>query len=129
MLLLGKPRSGKTTLAKRLCARMDMLHVCVENWLVALQAKVKAYEPPEVEEGQEPPKWLSDLEESVLELLKSGQGPTHSMNVAILKDQMRSAAARTKGYVLDLTYYKGPESWAKIIRGAELLGPPNAAGR
>jgi hypothetical protein len=108
---------------------MDMLHVCVENWLVALQAKVKAYEPPEVEEGQEPPKWLSDLEESVLELLKSGQGPTHSMNVAILKDQMRSAAARTKGYVLDLTYYKGPESWAKIIRGAELLGPPNAAGR
>jgi hypothetical protein len=34
--------------------------------------KIKNYEPPEVEEGQEPPKFLTPLEEEVNELMKMG---------------------------------------------------------
>jgi len=42
------------------------VHISVDNWLAALLAKIKAYEPPEdLEEGQEPPRFLSDLEDSV----------------------------------------------------------------
>ena len=33
ILILGKPRSGKTTLASALCARLDLVHVSVEQWL------------------------------------------------------------------------------------------------
>ena len=65
ILVIGKPRAGKSNLSKNLALRMDLVHVSVDNWLAALLAKIKAYEPPEVEEGQEPPKFLSDLEDSV----------------------------------------------------------------
>ena len=52
ILLIGKPRSGKTTLAKNLAKRLDIVHINIENWLLKLQEKVKAYEPPEdLEEG------------------------------------------------------------------------------
>ena len=136
VLLLGKPRSGKTTLAKLLAARLDLVHVSVENWLARLLDKIKNYEPPEdldLQEGEEPPKWLTDLEEAVDKALKAGSGPSHEQTVAILKEDMSSAQARTRGFVLDLTFYKSPDSWAKIIRGQEgregLLGPNDAAGR
>lgn len=36
VLLLGKPRSGKTTLAKLLAERLNLVHVNVENWLEKL---------------------------------------------------------------------------------------------
>lgn len=52
ILVIGKPRSGKTLLSKNLAQRLDLVHISVDNWLAALQAKIKAYEPPEdLEEG------------------------------------------------------------------------------
>jgi len=48
-----------------LSKKLDLIHISIDNWIVALLAKIKAYEPPELEEGQEAPKWLSDLEESI----------------------------------------------------------------
>lgn len=80
ILLIGKPRSGKTTLAKLLKTRLDLVHVSIENWLDALMAKIArlAEEPEEeVEEGQEPPKRYTDLEESIKTALSNGSGPTH----------------------------------------------------
>lgn len=65
IIVIGKPRSGKTTLAKNLAQKLDLVHVNVENWILALLDKIKNYEAPELEEGQEPPKFLSDLEEGV----------------------------------------------------------------
>ena len=77
LLVIGKPRSGKTNLAKNLSIKLDLVHVSVDNWLVGLIAKIKAYEPPEdLEEGQEPPRFLSDLEEAVYKGLQAGYGPT-----------------------------------------------------
>jgi hypothetical protein len=52
VLIVGKPRSGKTVLSKNIAAKLDLVHICLENWLNALIAKIKAYEPPEdLEEG------------------------------------------------------------------------------
>ena len=66
ILVIGKPRAGKTTLARNLAQKLDLVHINVESWINSLIEKIKTYEPPEdLEEGQEPPKWLSDLEESV----------------------------------------------------------------
>lgn len=132
--MIGKPRSGKTTLAKELATRLDLVHINVNNWLLRLQEKIKTYEPPDPvvdEEGNELPlpKWLTDLEESVNNALKSGSGPTQEHTVAILKEEIHSAAAKTKGFVLDLTFYKSNDAWAKIIRSQELLGAPVEEGR
>jgi hypothetical protein len=53
-------------LSQTLAKKLDLAHINVDNWINALLEKIKAYEPPEdLEEGQEPPKWLTDLEEEV----------------------------------------------------------------
>ena len=130
ILLLGKPRSGKTSLAKVLAARLDLVHINVENWISKLLEKIKNYEPPEdLEEGQEPPKFLSDLEEEVNNALKAGQGPSYQQTVQILKEEIASPLARTKGYILDLTFNKNMETWTKVIRTQHLIGQPDETGR
>lgn len=37
VLIIGKPRSGKTTLAKALALKLDLVHINVDNWIEALQ--------------------------------------------------------------------------------------------
>lgn len=52
VLVIGKPRSGKTLLAKNLASKLDLVHISVENWLAVLQLKIKNYEAPtDLEEG------------------------------------------------------------------------------
>lgn len=76
LLVIGKPRCGKTKLSKNLAARLDLVHISIDNWVSALQKKIKEYVPPEdLEEGKEPPKFLTDLEEEVNKALQSGKGP------------------------------------------------------
>jgi hypothetical protein len=52
IIVLGKPRSGKTTLAKNLSTKLDLVHINVDNWIKNLLTKIANYEPPEdLEEG------------------------------------------------------------------------------
>lgn len=52
IIVLGKPRSGKTTLARNLATKLELVHINVENWIKALLDKIANYEPPEdLEEG------------------------------------------------------------------------------
>lgn len=52
IVIVGKPRSGKTTLAKNLAARLDLVHIEVTAILNALVKKIAEYEPPDdLEEG------------------------------------------------------------------------------
>lgn len=55
VLILGKPRSGKTTLAKALAERLDLVRVSPEVWLENLFVRIKDREenPPEEEEEEE----------------------------------------------------------------------------
>lgn len=70
------------------------MHINVENWINNLLAKIKAYEPPEdLEEGQEPPRWLTDLEENVNMSLLQGGGPSDEQVIEILRSQIGSAKA------------------------------------
>ena len=46
-----------------------------------------------------------------------------------MKQELNSPLALTKGFVLDLTYARVGESWAKLIRQHELIGGPDAVGR
>lgn len=74
IVIVAKPRSGKTTLAKQLEARINVVRIAADQWIDNLFKKIKDREenPPEeepvpdLEEGQEPPpkkSWLEPLEE------------------------------------------------------------------
>lgn len=49
--MIGKPRSGKSLIAKNIATRLDLVHINIDNWIAALLLKIKNYEPPELEEG------------------------------------------------------------------------------
>jgi|688.fasta_scaffold139218_2 hypothetical protein len=81
VLVIGKPRSGKTTLTKELEKSLNLVRVSVDNWLANLFKKIKDREEnppeeepePELEEGQErPPKksWMEPLDELVYNKLR-----------------------------------------------------------
>ena len=129
LLVIGKPRSGKTKLSKNLAAKLDLVHISIDNWLAALQKKIKEYQPPEdLEEGQQPPKFLSDLEDSVNKSLLAGSGPNDDQLLEIIKLQLHSPQAVLKGFVLDLSFYERQNSdisWAGLIRQLKLLGETN----
>jgi hypothetical protein len=106
IFVIGKPRSGKSTLAKNLAVRLDLVHINTENWIIALLEKIKNYEPPEeLPEDADPLGYLSPLEQSLYSNLRSGSGPSDADNVEILRQMINSPAARMKGYILDLSFY------------------------
>lgn len=55
VLILGKPRSGKTTLAKALSEKLDLVRISPDLWLETIFAKVKEIEenPPDPTESEE----------------------------------------------------------------------------
>lgn len=87
-MIVGKPRSGKTLLAKNLAKRLDLVHVSVENWIKDLADRVKNYEPPEDVPEPPYPEWKTPLESRVWdECLAKGSGPSQEDIIEILQTQ------------------------------------------
>lgn len=86
--------------------------------------KVAEYEAPDLEEGQEPPKFLSELEEEVHQALLVGKGPDDDQQVRIIAEMIASPEAQTKGYIIDLPFYKRKETWFDTISRGTLNMTP-----
>jgi len=135
VLVIGKPRSGKTTLAKQIEKRLNLTRVSADVWIQNLFKKIKDREenppeeeaPPELEEGQEPPppkSWLKPLEEKVLNKLKAGGAPDEDEICEMLKELVASPEAQTRGFVLDLDFaYQAdqPLSWFNRFNSFNIL--------
>jgi len=54
IIIIGKPRAGRTTLTNKLCADLDLVRVAVEVWIEKTLAKIKdrTENPPEEEEKE-----------------------------------------------------------------------------
>ena len=76
VLVLGKPRVGKTTLAKALAESLDLVRISPDVWLEDLFARIKDREenPPEEEEEEEEEKEEEAPEEEAKEEAEEGEG-------------------------------------------------------
>jgi hypothetical protein len=139
LLIIGKPRSGKSTLARNIAAKLDLVRISVDAWIENFFKIVKQriddpppYEPvfetkkvvneagEEVEEQVElpPPEWRTPLQVSVQETLKKGGDLKQEDMDAMIADQVRSNLASTKGFVLDLDFTKNAGvTWAERLLG------------
>lgn len=150
-LLIGRPRCGKTTLAKQLEQRLNLVRVAADAWIDNLMKKIKDREenPPEEPEQPEPelidpenpdlgykpvpppPSWLQPLEEKVINTLKAGGAPSDAEICEMIKQMVESNEARTRGYVLDLDFFAYEEreepkiSWVQRFRKLDILGTQN----
>jgi len=46
ILVIGKPRSGKTRTGKDISVSLDLIHITIDRYLITLEKKIAAYEPP-----------------------------------------------------------------------------------
>jgi len=125
VIILAKPRSGKTTLAKQLEKRLNLVRIAADAWIDNLFKRIKDREEnppeeepaPELEEGQEPPpkkSWKTPLEDSVEAKLKAGGAPSDEEINQMLKEMIASPEAQTRGFVIDLDFAYQPDqptSW------------------
>jgi hypothetical protein len=87
--------------------------------------KVSEYEAPDdLEEGQEAPKFLTELEEEVYQALLVGKGPDDDQQVRIIAEMVTSPESQTKGYIIDLPFYKRRETWYDTISRGSLNMTP-----
>ena len=139
ILIIGKPRSGKSTLARNLAVRLDLVIISVDSWFDSFSAKIKEQpDPSEVEPvfetkkqvnpetGEEeeiqielpPPEWRTALEVSVQTTMERGGELSQEDIDSMILEQMYSNNAMKKGYVLDLDFTRNAgKTWAERLLG------------
>lgn len=138
MLIFAKPRSGKTTLAKELQQRLNLVRVAADAWIEKMFVKVAYYieNPPEAPEADpeavdaegnplpppEAPSPYTPLEQSVQEKLKAGGAPSEEEICQMLKEMIASPEATTQGFVIDLDFADNALSWHKRFQNHDILG-------
>lgn len=145
ILIIGTPRSGKSTLAKNLAKALDLKLISVEAWVddFLFRIKDRIENPPDIEPqyetimvvnpetGEEeeeqkeipPPDWRTPLEVSVQTTLESGNVLREEDICNMIEQQIGSAIAFTKGYVLDLNFSSiVGTTWAERLRDGMLHG-------
>lgn len=111
LLILAKPRCGKTTLAKQLQQRLNLVRVAADAWIEKLFVKIQYYveNPPDAPEADpdavdadgnplpppEAPSMLTELEQSVEKQLKAGGAPSEEEICQMLKLMIASPEAQT----------------------------------
>ena len=115
-MVIGKPRTGKTTLMKELAKKLDLIYIEPGVLLQKLLEKVANYQPPtDLPEGQPPPKFLSEVEEAIMSRLKKGSEVSDFQTISMLNEALNTEEAQLKGFVLDLPLYPRKIAWAELI--------------
>ena len=125
LLIVGRPKCGKTSLAKRIAAKYQIVHVSLENSVNKIFERVKFFEenPPEMDDNGVPKDGLTTIEKCVLEDLQQGKAVSDGDLLDLLNSEMKNPATASKGYILDLPLEYNKNDWIDIIISNRLYTP------
>ena len=119
ILLLGKPRCGRTTIAKEIAKIFNLVVIEPEILIQQQIAKILSY--ADIAEEERPK--LTLMEEQMMKRLKRGLEVTDNQTIQIINNALMTDEARQKGVIIDLPYYQRKITWAELIRRNRLAIP------
>jgi adenylate/nucleoside-diphosphate kinase len=126
LLIIGRPKCGKTTLAKKIAAKYGIVHVSMESSVNKIFERVKFFEenPPEVDDNGIPKDGLTPIEKCIIEDLSLGKTVDPGDLLDILNEEMKNPATASKGFILDLPLdYPSKTNWVDLIINNKLHTP------
>ena len=106
ILIIGPPRSGKSTLAQEVCKSLDLHHIELDSIVERLLAKGKKSDEEEAEDDEDEekkkPEIYNEFEKSVIERLSIGESLSPSQCLHLIETELSSDEALSKGYILDI---------------------------
>lgn len=137
-MIIGKPRVGRTTLAKKLAQQLDLVRISADVWIEDILDRIKNRDPElnefeesegegkdGEEEGEKEKKlkeWRTPLEVKISDCIMNGRAPDEDEIDEIVMDMINSPAARTKGFVLDVDFSAiCDKTWTARITRSEML--------
>jgi shikimate kinase len=90
LLVIGRPKSGKSSLAKAIAAKYNLVLVSFEKMVEKLFEKVKFFEenPPETDEDGNPKEGLLPIEKYVLNELQKGNAVDDEDMLDLLNNEL-----------------------------------------
>jgi len=125
ILVIGKPRIGRTAFCSDLAKKMDIIHIEIEVSLQKIFKKIKDFEEnPEVDEENNPKEFLSPLEKEIMTELKTGLQISNECLLELLNIDLEDPLVSLKGYILDIPLIDFPEfSWISQVLNGNLRIP------
>lgn len=112
LVLWGKPRCGKTSIAAEVAKALDLIHIEPTIVLNEILDKEKPSEEEEDEYGggygedesqpEEKPPVFNEFEQSIVDTLRDGQELSNEQLIALLNYKMDQDVVQNKGYILDM---------------------------
>lgn len=114
ILVIGKPKLGKTTFCKDLAKLLDIYHIEFGILLDRIIQKLKlSEENPELDEEGQPKDPLNQLEREIINEIKQGQAVSNEFLLELLNNELENPLVIQKGFVLDIPLYDN--RWVNLI--------------
>lgn len=104
ILVIGEPKTGKSTVSKELALKLDIEYVEIEELLEEAFSRVKQYEAMEDFEEAEAMN-VDNVELNVVKQLKEGKRVDDRLLTLLLNRKLKRKESINKGYILDLPLY------------------------
>lgn len=122
ILLVGKPRSGRSTFCKALAAKLDLELLDLDRGIQKILAKVAENEQsPQLDDEGNPKEFLNPVERETYDNLRFGRDIPLSVLEQLLNKELDLDAPKNKGFILDLPLEE--PYWVNSILGNKLILP------
>lgn len=103
ILIIGPPRSGKTTLAGELSKALDLNHIEFSSLILKLLAKGKKEDDDQIDdEDEKKPEIYSPFEKNIVEALMNGDSVAPEQFFNLISTELSSDSSKSKGFILDI---------------------------